>query len=222
MEKLVVMRSICRSICRRSLTSTTAAASNLRRLHYSPSSDFRRPLAMGSVSKRFLSGDVNRMPALNDPGIERALKDLIAASWDELPDAVVHDANKALSRDTSDKAAQVALANALRAAEAVEEFTGRLISLKMEIDDSIGLSGEDVKPLPEECVNAYRVFLQRYFAYLQAFGPEEGYLRKKVENEIGTRLIYLKMRCSGLGSEWGKVSVLGTSGIAGSYVEQRF
>jgi hypothetical protein len=41
--------------------------------------------------------------------------------------------------------------------------------------------------------------------YLESFGPEENYLRKKVETELGTKMIHLKMRCSGIGSEWGKV-----------------
>ncbi|VVA99913.1 unnamed protein product [Arabis nemorensis] len=50
---------------------------------------------------------------------------------------------------------------------------------------------------------------------------EEVYLKRKVEMELGTKMIHLKMRCSGLGSEWGKVTVLGTSGLSGSYVEQR-
>lgn len=42
--------------------------------------------------------------------------------------------------------------------------------------------------------------------YLNSFGPDETYLRKKVETELGTKMIHLKMRCSGIGSEWGKVN----------------
>jgi Domain of unknown function (DUF4370) len=42
--------------------------------------------------------------------------------------------------------------------------------------------------------------------YLDSFGPEETYLRKKVETELGTKMIHLKMRCTGIGSEWGKVN----------------
>lgn len=59
--------------------------------------------------------------------------------------------------------------------------------------------------MPEEYVKAMRTIFDRYAAYLDAFGPEESYLKKKVENELGTKMIYLKMRCSGLDSEWGKV-----------------
>ncbi|KAI8004579.1 hypothetical protein LOK49_LG08G00816 [Camellia lanceoleosa] len=120
-----------------------------------------------------------------------------------------------------DKAAPEAVANVFRAAEAVGEFSGMLVSLRMAIDDSTGLGGENVKPLTEEFVNALRTVYQRYTKYLDAFGPDETYLRKKVETELGTKMIHLKMRCSGIGSEWGKVTVLGTSGLSGSYVEHR-
>ncbi|KAF2324405.1 hypothetical protein GH714_013663 [Hevea brasiliensis] len=183
--------------------------------------DFRSSLTMGIGSIRYFSQDVARMPVIQDPEIQNVFKDLMAASWDELHDAVIHDVKIVLSKDTDDKAGQEILKNVFCAAEAVEEFGGRLISMKMELDDSIGLSGEDVKPLPNDFANALRTVFERYSAYLDAFGPDEGYLRKKVETELGSKMIYLKMRCSGLGSEWGKVTVLGTSGLAGSYVEQR-
>lgn len=62
--------------------------------------------------------------------------------------------------------------------------------------------------MPEDITNALKTVFQRYSAYLDAFGPDEGFLRKKVENELGSKMIYLKMRCSGLGSEWGKVPKL--------------
>ncbi|XP_047311348.1 succinate dehydrogenase subunit 5, mitochondrial [Impatiens glandulifera] len=173
----------------------------------------------GSV--RYYSEDMSHMPAVEDPEIVIPYKDLMAASWDELPDTLIHDAKKALSKNTDDKAGQEVLKNVFRAAEAVEEFGGMLVSLRMEIDDSIGLSGEDVKPLPEHLEKALITIYQRYVAYLDSFVPEETYLRKKVETELGTKMIHLKMRCSHIGSEWGKVTVLGTSGLSGSYIEQR-
>ncbi|THG01820.1 hypothetical protein TEA_006166 [Camellia sinensis var. sinensis] len=184
-------------------------------------SNCRPPFTMAIGSTRFFSEDVTHFPDIKDPEILFVFKDLMAASWDELPDTLISDANKALSKNTDDKAAQEAVANVFRAAEAVEEFSGMLVSLRMAIDDSTGLGGEDVKPLPEEFVNALRTVYQRYTAYLDAFGPDETYLRKKVETELGTKMIHLKMRCSGIGSEWGKVTVLGTSGLSGSYVEHR-
>lgn len=91
---------------------------------------------------RFFSEDVAHMPDITDPEIQRSFKDLIAINWDELPDAVVHDVKKALAKNTEDKEAQEILKNVFRAAEAVEEFTGILMSLKMEMDDSVGMSGE--------------------------------------------------------------------------------
>lgn len=97
-------------------------------------------MAMGSM--RSFSEHVVHMPNIEDSEVKRAFKDLMAASWDELPDAVIYDAKNALSKSTEDKAGQEALANVFRSAEAVEEFIGILTSLKMEIDDAIGLSGE--------------------------------------------------------------------------------
>lgn len=57
----------------------------------------------------------------------------------------------------------------------------------------------------EEIANALSVAFQRYTSYLGSFGPDEVYLQKKVETELGAKMIYLKMRVSGIGSEWGKV-----------------
>ncbi|KAJ8561354.1 hypothetical protein K7X08_027544 [Anisodus acutangulus] len=157
--------------------------------------ELQHPLTTAIGSTRSFCEDVAHMPDIKDLEIKRAFKDLMATSWDELPNAVV--------------------------AEAVEEFTGILTSLKMEIDDVMGLSGENVKPMSKEFSDAFHTIFQRYVTYLNAFGSEEGYLKKKVEMELGTKMIHLKMRCSGLDSEWGKVTVVGTSGLTGSYVEQR-
>ncbi|XP_022768801.1 succinate dehydrogenase subunit 5, mitochondrial-like [Durio zibethinus] len=239
MEKMVVLRSIYRAACLRSSRFTTAAAAANLNCHLgsrsffsasSPSdsnpprklpSDSRSSFALRLGSMRYFSEDVTHMPVIKDHEILNVFKDLMAASWDELPYSVVQDAKKALSKDTDDKAGQEALKNVFRAAEAVEEFGGVLISMKMELDDSIGVSGENVKPLSSEFADALKIVYQRYTTYLDAFDPDETYLRKKVETELGSKMIYLKMRCSGLGSEWGKITVLGTSGLSGSYVEQR-
>ncbi|GAB2214284.1 hypothetical protein Droror1_Dr00018626 [Drosera rotundifolia] len=204
-----------RSIFTLSCTSTSSDPPHRR------SSDNLSAFAKSIGSTRFFSEDVAHFPDIKDPEIKNVFKDFIAANWDELPESLIHDAKAVLSKDTDDKTGKEALANVFRSAEAVEEFIGILVSLKMELDDSVGLSGEDVKPLPDKLVNALRVAYSRYTTYLDLFGPDESYLRKKVESELGTRMIHLKMRCSGIGSEWGKVTVLGTSGISGSYVEQR-
>ncbi|XP_045804880.1 succinate dehydrogenase subunit 5, mitochondrial isoform X1 [Trifolium pratense] len=187
----------------------------------SSSTECRSPFSNGIGSMRFYSKEVTHIPDIKDPELYSVLKDLLAENWSDLSDAVVSDAKRALSKSTDDSAGKEVVTNVFRAAQAVEEFGGILVTLKMEIDDSIGLSGEDVKPLPDHVQKALRTIFDRYTTYLNAFGPDENYLRKKVEQELGTKMIHLKMRCSGLGSEWGKVTVLGTSGLAGSYVEQR-
>ncbi|XP_022144355.1 succinate dehydrogenase subunit 5, mitochondrial-like isoform X2 [Momordica charantia] len=232
MEKMMILRSLLRSVRvgsygvagvrhRNLLQSHHQAARSLFHLssHRSSVSDSLQRVSSGRV--RFFSVDVVHMPTIEDSKLQNVFKDLMATSWDELPNSIVYDVKAALSGSTDDKAGKEVVENVFRAAEAVEEFGGILINLKMKIDDSIGLSGEDVKPLSDELKNALHTVHDRYTTYLDAFGPEENYLRKKVETELGTKMIYLKMRCSGLGSEWGKVSVLGTSGLSGSYVEQR-
>jgi len=239
MEKMLVVRSLYRSLCSRSYNVAAVSHSLLRHHHCasrslfnlsSPSlsaspnrllSDCLSPFSMGIGSKRFYSEDVTHMPLIEDPDLQRVFKDLMAVSWDTLPDSLIHEAKAALSKSTVDTTGKEVVANVFRAAEAVEEFGDILVTLKMEFDDSIGLSGEDVKPLPDDFKNALSTIYSRYTSYLDAFGPDEIYLRKKVETELGTKMIHLKMRCSGLDSEWGKVTVLGTSGLSGSYVEQR-
>ncbi|KAJ7966645.1 succinate dehydrogenase subunit 5, mitochondrial-like [Quillaja saponaria] len=246
MEKMVALRSLYRSACCRSYRFTSSKKhqllpSLLRHYHHQfasqrllylplPSSlsdspnkllSGRSPLSLSIGYMRFYSDDVTQIPAIKEPELQNVFKDLMAASWDTLPDSVIHDVKAALSKNTDDQAGKEVVENVFRAAEAVEEFGGILVTLKMEIDDSIGMSGENVKPLSNDVSNALRTVYDRYIAYLDAFTPDETYLRKKVETELGTKMIHLKMRCSSLGAEWGKVSVLGTSGLSGSYVEQR-
>ncbi|XP_010461543.1 PREDICTED: succinate dehydrogenase subunit 5, mitochondrial [Camelina sativa] len=238
---MVLLRSLCRTAAAATVatlrSSRSAATNQLSRNRFlatrgffavsssSPSNqtpfDLRYLQEIGIGQVRRFSEDVSHMPEMKDSDVLNAFKDLMAADWAELPSAVVEDAKSAISKNTDDEAGQEALKNVFRAAEAVEEFGGILTSIKMEIDDSIGMSGEGVKPLPNDITDALRTAYQRYADYLESFEPEEVYLKKKVEMELGTKMIHLKMRCSGLGSEWGKVTVLGTSGLSGSYVEQR-
>ncbi|KAK4768716.1 hypothetical protein SAY87_003857 [Trapa incisa] len=241
MEKTVLLRYVCRSASACLRSSRSAAASSgggfLVRRHHGvarswfgasaagppcrTSVDCRLPLAMGLGSRRHFSEDVASMPEIKDPQILNATEELLANNWDELPEDMLLDVKKALSKSSEDEAGKEALANVLRTAEAVEEFSGILVSLKMELDDSVGLSGEEVKPLSNELSKALQTVYERYTTYLNAFGPEESYLKKKVETELGTKMIHLKMRCGGLASDWGKVTVLGTSGLSGSYIEKR-
>ncbi|KAM3367393.1 hypothetical protein ACQJBY_016163 [Aegilops geniculata] len=157
--------------------------------------------------RRLLSSNEKHMPAMSDPQIESALKDLMAANWSELPHSLVEEAKKAVSKSTDDAAGQEALKNVFRAAEACEEFGGVLVTLRMALDDLCGLTGENVGPLPSYVEDAVKSTYNRYMSYLESFGPNEHFLRKKVENELGTKMIHLKMRCSGIGSEWGKDDV---------------
>lgn len=91
---------------------------------------------------RFYSEDVSHMPDIKDPKLQNAFKELMATSWDEIPHPVIYDVKQALSENTDDKAGKDVVENVFRAAEAVEEFGGILVTLKLEIDDSIGASGE--------------------------------------------------------------------------------
>ncbi|KAI4336958.1 hypothetical protein L6164_015423 [Bauhinia variegata] len=245
MEKMVTLRSLCRLVCSRSYSFTASKNHHLRRVilsqrhHFTPrsllnlcssyvsaspnrhASECRIPLSIGVGNVRFYSEEISHLPAINDLELLKAFNGLMAASWDELPYPLINDLKEALSKNTDVKAGKDVVENVLRAAEACEEFGGTLMTLKMEIDDSIGLSGEDAKPVPDYIKNALNTVFDRYTTYLNSFGPDESYLRKKVETELGTKMIYLKMRCGGLNSEWGKVTVLGTSGLSGSYIEKR-
>ncbi|KAI0505094.1 hypothetical protein KFK09_016051 [Dendrobium nobile] len=176
---------------------------------------------VGGFGRGFSVAARTHLPVITDPDIEAAFKDLMAMDWDEIPDSVVNETNKSLSKTTDDTSGKEALANVFRAAVASVEFGSTLVSLRMALDDLAGLTGENVGRLPDYLEDALRAAYRRYTTYLDSFGPDEAYLRKKVETELGSKMIHLKMRCSGIGSEWGKVTLLGTSGISGSYVEQR-
>uniref|UniRef100_A0A0E0DE32 Succinate dehydrogenase subunit 5, mitochondrial n=1 Tax=Oryza meridionalis TaxID=40149 RepID=A0A0E0DE32_9ORYZ len=226
------LRSSC-AAARRLLRISPAALSTLTAAASRPAAvaPLARPIAATAVSggnnafswnvRRLFSSNEKHLPEISDPEIESAFKDLMAASWTELPDSLVIEAKKAASKATDDKAGQEALLNVFRAAEACEEFGGVLVTLRMALDDLCGITGENVGPLPGYIEDAVKSAYKRYMKYLESFGPEENYLRKKVENELGTKMIHLKMRCSGVGSEWGKITLIGTSGISGSYVELR-
>ncbi|KAG8081955.1 hypothetical protein GUJ93_ZPchr0014g47138 [Zizania palustris] len=223
------LRSAAASTARRLLRISPSALSTLSAASR-PSAVLARPIAVAVSGgnntfswnfRRLFSSNEKHLPAISDLEIESAFKDLMAASWAELPDSLVQEAKKAVSKATDDTAGQEALKNVFCAAEACEEFGGVLVTLRMALDDLCGLTGENVGPLPGYIEDAVKSAYNRHMAYLESFGPEEHYLRKKVETELGTKMIHLKMRCSGIGSEWGKITLVGTSGISGSYVELR-
>lgn len=82
------------------------------------------------------------MPVIKDPKLHSVFKDLLAACWDKLPNSFIHDVNNALSISTDDTNSKEVVENVFHAAEEVEEFGDILVTLKMEIDGSIGLNGE--------------------------------------------------------------------------------
>lgn len=196
-----------------------------------PAKSFSRLLGGVSISisnqyalldiRRSFSTGTSNLPDIKDPDVKAAFKELLAWGWDDIPDSVTSEVKKALSKSAEDKAGQQILKNVFRAAEASEEFIAVLVNIRMGLEELTGLTGENVTELPDNLVKAIGVAYKRYMTYVNSFGPEETFLRKKVEAELGTRLIHLKQRISGLGSEWGDINVIGTSGLSGSYVEQR-
>lgn len=91
---------------------------------------------------RTISFDSKLLPEITDPEIESAFKDLMATSWDHIPESVVSEAKKAVSKETSDTLGQKHLKGLFAAAEACEEFSGTLVSLRMALDDLGGITGE--------------------------------------------------------------------------------
>ncbi|KAI7732795.1 hypothetical protein M8C21_033615 [Ambrosia artemisiifolia] len=160
---------------------------------------------MGIGRTRFFSDGLTHLPDIKDGDIKHAFKELMAVSWAKLPFTVINKTKRALSKTTEDKASQEALANLLRVAEVVHELSGFLETLKMKIDDIVGMRLENIESLSDEVANSLSVAFRRYDAYMDSFGPNEGYLRKKVENELGMKLIQLKKRCSGLGGDWSNI-----------------
>ncbi|KMZ69083.1 succinate dehydrogenase 5 [Zostera marina] len=171
--------------------------------------------------RRLFSAGATNLPAISDPDVGSAFKELMALNWDDIPSNIISSAKKAVTKETEDKIGQKALSDVFCAAEASVEFTAILVNIRMALEERAGMTGESVSELPTELANAIIIAYNRYIAYVNSFGPDENYLRKKVEAELGTRLIHLKQRVSGLGSEWGEINVIGTSGLSGSYVELR-
>ncbi|KAH7442543.1 hypothetical protein KP509_03G093400 [Ceratopteris richardii] len=173
------------------------------------------------IQCRMMNTNVSTLPDIADKNILHALKALMAVNWTEISDEAKDAVEAALTNSTSDNAGLEKLKDAWRAAEAVEKFSGTLVTLRMCLDDMSGLTGENVKPLPPLLLDALKTALSRYRNYLAAFKEDEFYLKKKVEVELGTLLVHIRQRCSGLDPEWGDISVIGTAGIAGSFIEYR-
>lgn len=161
-------------------------------------------------------------PAVPDPEVAKTLRRVMALGWLDAHRDLKDDVESALAK-SSDPASKEVLETAWRTALAVDKFSEQLEHLRLALDELSGgkFGGETVDTLPESIVSALKSALTRYFAYLASFGPDEIWLKKKVEQELGGSLLLVKQRCSGMEPDWGKVSLLGTSGLAGSYIERR-
>eukprot|EP00897_Mesotaenium_endlicherianum_P002611 jgi/Mesen1/2378/ME000156S01517 len=154
--------------------------------------------ATGQVQQRRWASvvDHSQLPSVTDPAVQKALNHLIAIGWVEI-DGKIKDEIKSVLSKTTDAKGKEQLQSAWHSAEAT------------------------VGNLPEEMRAALKSALTRYMAYLASFSVEETWLKKKVEAELGSELNLVKQRCSGLEPDWGQVSLLGTSGLSGSYIERR-
>ncbi|KAI5082563.1 hypothetical protein GOP47_0002306 [Adiantum capillus-veneris] len=190
----------------------------------SPNFSYCRPDDFGRFSIgqfQAMSTSIANLPDIADTDVLRALKSLIAEKWTDIPEETEDAVEAALTKKTDDTAGIEQLKNAWRAAEAVEKFSGTLVSIRMALDDLTGASGEKVRPLPPPLLDALNAVFSRYKNYLAAFNEDEFYLKKKVEVELGTLLVHIGQRCSGLSPEWGNISLLGTTGLSGSFIEHR-
>lgn len=189
-----------------------------------PNAHLYRPDERGSFNTgqlREMSTSIARLPEIADPDVLHALRSLMAENWLEISEEATDAVDAALSKKTDDTAGQEQLINAWRAAEAVEKFSGTLVTIRMALDDLTGVTGEKVRPLPPLLREALSSALSRFNTYLATFKEDEFYLKKKVEFELGTLLVHIRQRCAGLGPEWGNISLIGTSGLSGSFVELR-
>ncbi|XP_024526634.1 succinate dehydrogenase subunit 5, mitochondrial isoform X2 [Selaginella moellendorffii] len=160
------------------------------------------------------------IPECSDPAIKKALKQLYAINWYDIDEKTANIVEETLSTGEG-TADHTILKDTWSSARAVETFYGTLDALRKSIDDLMGLSGENTGPLPDQHQRALEAVHSKYVKYLSSFGEHEHSLKKKVELELGSTLVLLKQRVSGLPPKWGDVGLLGTSGLSGSYIEQR-
>eukprot|EP00898_Chlorokybus_atmophyticus_P005139 jgi/Chlat1/5626/Chrsp369S05384 len=152
--------------------------------------------------------------------VSRALGNLYATDWTpSLFDGTIAEVKSVLAKgaEPGTEAKFAELENAFAAAEAVERFGERVQLLRQYVDDFT-----DGQKVPDDVKSATQDVLQRYNKYISSFDPErEKAIRKKVETNLGAAVLQLRQRIAGLGADWGKISVLCTSGMAGSYIESR-
>ncbi|BFI24869.1 hypothetical protein MPTK2_1g15670 [Marchantia polymorpha subsp. ruderalis] len=195
---------------------------NPAQLNHFPSDAAFRPASNNLVSTNMWSGvrrmssDISVVPKLSDPASDEALNALLATTWAKIHKEIKDGVEGALA-----KSGDGTLSTVWSSAQAVEKFADTLLYLRMELDELNGSSGETVRRMPDGLLKALDSAFNKYQAYLASFSEDEDFLKKKVQNELGGILLQIKQRCSGLGPEWGKIALLGTSGLSGSYIERR-
>jgi len=165
--------------------------------------------------------ELSALPEIKDINIRKALNALLGTSWLKVEPTIKSAVESALSSNSDDTVGKDALTDVWRSAQAVEQFGGILTEMLMEFNDLSGGSGETVDKLPDSVYNAVEAAHRKYCTYLDSFGQDEVYLKKKVENEIGSILLQIKQRVSGMDPKWSQITLLGTSGLSGSYIERR-
>ncbi|CAI5979749.1 unnamed protein product [Closterium sp. NIES-64] len=168
--------------------------------HVSAASFQRRGFAITATE------DLVKLPRVNDPSALSTLKEALATGWVPCDSSLIAKIDKTI-KSTDDAVAKEALSALKAAAEAVEVFGEKLELLRLELDELSGgkFGGEAVGKIPEDIRAALSSALRRYSAYLEAFGADEGWLQRKVKEELGAVLITVKQRCSGLEDEWNQV-----------------
>lgn len=171
---------------------------------------------------RHMTSDLSALPDIKDGGILKSLHALLGTTWTKVEPSVGEAVERSLKSSSDDVAGKEALTDAWRAAQAVEKFGGNMLQeLLLEISDLSGGTGEDVRPIPDSTFNAVEAAYKKYIAYLDSFEDDEAYIKKKVEHELGGLFLQIKQRLAGLDPKWSKITLLGTSGLSGSYIERR-
>lgn len=177
---------------------------------------FQASNTVGIAIRHF--SDSSNVPVLSDRQAKEALNTLLATNWSKIGKDVADAVEAVTAKGGPDSSI---LATVWSSAQACEKFSDTLIGLRMELDQLSGDSGESVRRLPDALTRALESAYTKYIVYLESIGEDEDFLKKKVENDLGSILVQIKQRCNGLDPKWGKITLLGTSGLSGSYIELR-
>eukprot|EP00899_Mesostigma_viride_P001857 jgi/Mesvir1/11672/Mv00066-RA.1 len=204
------------SVARPGFSSIAVAAARIQRRESVCTVD--APYQRGFASSAAASSEAGKK-------LSKAVDALFSCDWTNLDPEVDSEVKAIL--DDRNAAAQCPelyhdLRDAYSVATSVEMFSERVAALRHMLDHENGDTGDNVHDLQEDLAQSLQVVLSRYNGYLSSFAPEEARLQKKVETDLGWQMLQLRQRVNGLDANgWGKLSVLGTCGISGSYIERR-